>query len=64
MDWEEMADAARARGLTLERLEGAGWSDQAVWEFTLLVVRELTLRGLLPAHAAADRPDCFAERGA
>jgi len=28
------------------------------------VVRELTLRGLLPAHAAADRPDCFAERGA
>ncbi|ADR36641.1 hypothetical protein [Oceanithermus profundus] len=62
MEWEDLAEAARARGLTLERLEEAGWRDQAVWEYALLVVRELTLRGLLPAHQAADRPDCFADR--
>ncbi|WP_456444771.1 hypothetical protein ACMC9I_06015 [Deinococcota bacterium DY0809b] len=62
MEWEDLAEAARARGLTLERLEETGWRDQAVWEYTLLVVRELTLRGLLPPHQAADRPDCFADR--
>lgn len=61
MEWEELARQARERGLTLPRLEDEGWSDQEVWEFALTVVRELTLRGLLPAHAAADRPDCFAE---
>lgn len=60
MEWEDLAAAARARGLTLERLEREGWSDQAVWEYALLVVRELTMRGLLPPHQAADLPDCFA----
>ncbi|HGY10594.1 MAG TPA: hypothetical protein ENK37_11190 [Oceanithermus profundus] len=62
MDWETLAAEARERGLVLEKLESEGWPDQEVWEFALLVVRELTLRGLLPAHAAADLPDCFSSR--
>lgn len=62
MEWEDLAEAAWTRGLTLEKLEEAGWRDQAVWEFTLLVVRELTLQGLLPSHPAADQADCFADR--
>ncbi len=60
MDWEDLAHEARARGLLLDRLEEQGWSDASVWDFALFVVRELTMRGLLPAHPAADRPDCFA----
>ena len=63
MNWEDIAREAYRRGLTLDSLESEGWGEQDVWEFALLVVRELTLRGMLPAHVAADMPDCFAGTG-
>gem|GEM_PF-2143540 len=64
MDWRDLAREALGRNLTLPALEKEGWRQQQVWEMTLLLVRELTMRGLLPAHPAADEPGCYRAPGA